>query len=154
MLTSALLFVHLVCFAAYLGAGFGQLRLLKRSTGEGVAPVTRDELERLCAGVVTKIELPAIMGSVLTGVVFIAQNPALMKMGWLHGKLTCVLGLLVLSHLEMFNARKIVRARTERGDAAADEIASRKARHGAFGTIGAALVVVLLVLVTFVRLGG
>ena len=54
----------------------------------------------------------------------------------------------------MFNARKIVRARTERGDAAADEIASRKARHGTFGTIGAALVVVLLVLVTFVRLGG
>lgn len=152
MLTSALLFVHLLSFAAYLGAGFGQLRLLRRSQAEGLAPAVRDELERLAAAVVTKIELPAIMGSVVTGAVFIAQNPALMKMGWLHGKLACVLGLLVLSHLEMFNARRIVRAR-EAGDKA-DEIAERKARHGVLGAIGTALVVALMILVTFVRLGG
>ena len=49
----------------------------------------------------------------------------------------------------MDNARKIVAARKERGDAAAEEIASRKARHALMGTIGTVLVVAVLVLVAY-----
>ena len=121
MLTAALLLVHLVAFAAYLGAGFGQLQMIKLSTRPGTAPATRDAYERIAASVITKIELPAIFTSIASGVVFITQTPALMKQGWLHGKLLCVLLLAVLSHLEMFNARKIGRAR-EAGGATADEV--------------------------------
>ena len=76
-----------------------------------------------------------------------------MRQGWLHGKLTCVLLLAVLSHLEMFNARKIVKAREANAAGAEDEIARRKSRHASLGAVGSLLVVVLLVLVTFVRLG-
>ena len=73
--------------------------------------------------------------------------PLWMHQGWLHAKLACVALLLVLSHLEMFNARKIVKARAARGDAAADEIAARKKRHALFGLIGTLALVSVVVLV-------
>lgn len=152
-MTAALLLVHLAAFAAYLGSGFAQTQMMKLSTKAGIDAAVRDEYERLAALVVTKIELPAIFASMASGAVFIAQNPLLMKQGWLHGKLTVVLLLAVLSHLEMFNARKIVRARASGAASAAEEIAGRKRRHATFGAVGALLVVALLVLVTFVRLG-
>ena len=153
VLTPTALLVHLVSFAAYLGAGFAQLQMMKLSTRQDTAPELRNAYERLAATVVTKIELPALMGSILSGIFFIAQTPAWMKQGWLHGKLTCVLLLAVLSHLEMFNARKIVKARAAGGPGVDDEIAKRKKRHATFGAVGTALFVVLLVLVTFGRLG-
>jgi hypothetical protein len=59
--------------------------------------------------------------------------------------------LLVLSHLEMFNARRLVRAREARGDAAADEIAARKKRHALMGAVGTVLVIAVLVLATVLR---
>jgi uncharacterized membrane protein len=152
VLTAALLFIHLVAFAAYLGAGFGQLQLMKASARPGTAPALRDAYERLSASVITRIEVPAIFASIASGIVFITQNPALMKQGWLHGKLLCVLLLAVLSHVEMFNARAIVRAREAGGAGADDAIGKRKARHNLLGGVGTLLVVALLVLVTFVRL--
>lgn len=152
MVASTLLFVHLVAFAAYLGAGFAQLQLMKRSRAGGLAPEVRADREALAAGIITKIELPAILASIVSGAGFIAQNPALMKLGWLHGKLFCVLLLAILSHLEMFNARKIVKARAARGAAAGPEIDALKRRQGVFGAMGTVVVVVVLVLVTFVRL--
>ncbi|MDB5218556.1 MAG: hypothetical protein JWO86_6483 [Myxococcaceae bacterium] len=157
MITAALLLIHLVAFAAYLGAGFGQLQMIKLSARPGTTTDTRDAYERIAATVITRIEVPAIFVSIASGIGFIAQNPAFMKQGWLHGKLLCVLLLAVLSHLEMFNARKIVRARAAGGGGKANadvdaEIAKRKARHSVLGGIGSLLVVALLVLVTFVRL--
>ncbi len=103
-----------------------------------MAPAARDELEKLSAAVVTKIELPAIMGSIASGIGFIAQNPAVMKAGWLHAKLAVVLLLALLSHAEMFNARKIVKARA--ANANEDEIEARKKRHEMFGGVGSLLV--------------
>ena len=73
-----------------------------------IAPDGRDAYERLSASILSKIELPAIFGSILSGIAFVAQSPLFLKQGWLHGKLICVL-LAVLSHVEMFNARSIVR---------------------------------------------
>jgi uncharacterized membrane protein len=151
MLVSTLLFVHLVSFAAYLGAGFAQTQMMKRSRSKDISPEVRADREKTAASVITKIELPAIIGSILSGIGFIAQNPAVMKFGWLHGKLLCVVLLLGLSHAEMFNARKIVKARA--ANAKEEEIEAKKKRHDVYGTIGALLVVALLVLVTFVRLG-
>lgn len=152
-MTAALLLVHLVAFAAFLGAGFAQTQMMKRSSRPGLGADVRDEYERLAAAIVTKIEVPAIFASIASGIVFVIMTPALMKMGWLHGKLTCVLLLAVLSHLEMFNARKIVKARQGGGSWPEAEIEARKKRHGVLGSVGALLMVVLLVMVTFVRLG-
>jgi uncharacterized membrane protein len=134
----------------YIAAGFAQNQFLQLPARADVAAEIRDAYERLAATIVTKIELPALIGSIVSGIVFVAQSPLFLKQGWLHGKLVCVLVLLVLSHLEMFNARKIVRARQA---GAADEIAARKKRHAVLGNIGAFVVVVLLALVTFGRLG-
>jgi protoporphyrinogen IX oxidase len=149
MLHKILILLHLVGFAAYIGAGFAQQQFVTRSGRDGVAAAVRDEYERLAASIVTKIELPALFGQVVTGILFIAITPQWLTQGWLHGKLACVAVLLVLSHLEMFNARRIVKVRSARGDGAAEEIAARKARHATFGLFGTLAVVILVGLVAY-----
>ena len=144
-----LILVHLVGFAAYLGAGFAQQQLVARSAEGGLVAAVRDNYEKLAAAIVTKIEVPAIALQLVTGVTFLVLSPAWLQFGWMHGKLTCVAGLLALSHAEMFNARKIVAARAARGDAAGEEIAARKKRHALFGSIGSLFAVALLVLVAY-----
>jgi uncharacterized membrane protein len=146
-----LVLLHLVGFAAFLGASFAQRQLMRMSAREGLAPAVRDEYERLVAAIVTKVEVPALFAQVVTGIGFIAESPDYLHQHWLHAKLTAVVVLLVLSHLEMFNARRLVRARAARGDAAKDEIAQRKKRHAAMGALEAVLIVAILLLVTVLR---
>ena len=132
MLHKILILLHLVGFAGYIGAGFAQQQFVTRSARGGLAAAVRDEYERLAATIVTQIELPALFAQVATGVVLIALAPLWLTQGWLHGKLACVVVLLVLSHLEMFNARRIVKARSARGDARARRrrgFARRRARR-------------------------
>jgi uncharacterized membrane protein len=149
MVHKALILVHLVGFAAYLGAGFAQQQFMKRSRAAAMASGIRDEYERLASTIVTTIELPALMIQVATGIAFLALYPAFLKLGWLHGKLACVIALLALSHAEMFNARAVVKARAARGDGANAEVDVRKARHATFGAAGTLVVIVLLVLVAY-----
>jgi uncharacterized membrane protein len=149
MVHKVLILFHLVGFAAYIGAGFAQQQFVTRSAREGLGAAVRDEYERLAATIVTQIELPALFAQVVTGIVLIVLAPLWLTQGWLHGKLACVVVLLVLSHVEMFNARRIVKARAARGDAASDEIAARKKRHATFGLLGTLAVVVLLGLVAY-----
>jgi len=143
------LLVHLVGFATFLGGAFAQQEFMKRSARAGLAPAVRDEYERLAAAIVTKLELPGLFAQVASGVGFIALSTSWLQAGWLHVKLTAVVILLVLSHVEMFNARRLVRARAERGDAAADEIATRKKRHAQLGALGTVLVVAVLLCVVY-----
>jgi uncharacterized membrane protein len=149
MLHKLLLLIHLVGFAAYLGAGFAQQKFMGRSAQSGVVAAVRDEYERLSATIITTIELPALLVQVATGVIFLVLTTAWLNQGWLHGKLACVAALLVLSHLEMFNARKIVKARATQGEAASAVIARRKARHRMLGTLGTVAVVLVVGLVAF-----
>jgi protoporphyrinogen IX oxidase len=149
MLHKLLVLIHLVGFASYLGAGFAQHQFMSRSAAGGMAAAVRDEYERLSSAIVTAIELPSLVVQIATGVTFLVLTPAWLTQGWLHAKLGCVLVLLVLSHLEMFNARKIVKARAARGETASAEVAPRKARHRMFGTLGSAAVVLLICLVAY-----
>jgi uncharacterized membrane protein len=151
MFLLVLLLLHLFGLAAYLGGGAAQQLFMRMSGRAGLSPVLRDEYERLSASLVTRVELPALFAQVVTGVAFIVAEPALLQQHWLHGKLTAVLVLLVLAHLEMFNARKLVKARAARGDAAADEIAARKSRHALLGGAGAVLVLAVMLLATVLR---
>jgi uncharacterized membrane protein len=144
-----LIFVHLLGFAAYLGAGFSQQQFMKKSAESGLPSAVRDEYERLAALVTARIEGPAVGVQILTGIIFLVMVPDWLHMGWLHAKLTCVFLLVGLTHAERANARKIVAARKERGDAAAEEIASRKARHAMMGRIGAVLVAAVIALVAY-----
>ena len=152
-LHSVLILLHLLGFAAFLGGAFAQQQFMKMSAKAGLAAAVRDEYERLAAAIVTKAEVPGMFAQVVTGVVMIVSQPEMhyLKQHWLHGKLAAVAALLVLSHLEMFNARRIVKARAARGDAAADEIAARKKKHAAMGLVGTVLVVALILFVTVLR---
>jgi uncharacterized membrane protein len=146
-----LVLLHLLGFAAFVGASFAQRQLMRMSARDGLAPALRDDYERLVAAIVTKVEVPALFAQVVTGIGFIAESPDYLHQHWLHAKLTAVVLLLVLSHLEMFNARRLVRARAAQGDAAKDEIARRKRRHAAMGALEAVLIVAILLLVTVLR---
>jgi uncharacterized membrane protein len=150
-LHSVLILLHLLGFAAFLGGAFAQQEFMKMSTKAGVAAAVRDEYERLAAAICTKAEVPGMFVQLVTGVVMVIQQPTFMKEHWLHGKLAAVALLLVLSHLEMFNARRLVKARAERGDAAKDEIDARKKKHAAMGLVGTVLVVALVLFVTVLR---
>lgn len=145
------LFFHLAAFAFYVGAGFFQQRLMRRSTDESLPETVRYDHEQLVANILTFVELPAIMLSVASGVAFVAMSPALMQQGWLHGKLTCVAILLVLSHIEMFNARKIVKLRASGTANMGSDISARKIKHQTFGLVGTLVLVALLALVSFAR---
>jgi uncharacterized membrane protein len=149
--TQLALFFHLLGFAAYVGAAVTQQLLMRRSANESLPDEVRYDHEALAAKTLVLFELPSILVSIASGAAFIAIHPEWMRQGWVHGKLTCVVVLLVLSHLEMFNARKIVRLRKTGGSGMGDQIAARKARHATFGTIGAVVVGLVLFLVAFVR---
>ncbi|HEY8080317.1 MAG TPA: DUF2269 family protein [Labilithrix sp.] len=148
-LARVFLLVHLVGFATFLGGAFAQQEFMKRSARDGLSAAVRDEYERLSAAIVTKLELPGLFAQIASGIGFIALNSSWLQAGWLHAKLTAVALLLVLSHVEMFNARKLVRARAQRGDAAAAEIATRKKRHAQLGAVGTVLVVAVIGLVVY-----
>jgi uncharacterized membrane protein len=142
--------LHLVGFAAFLGGAFAQQQLLKTSVG--LPPPARDERESLASAICTKIEVPGIMAQLVTGVLFLVHEPEYLKQHWLHGKLTAVAALLVLSHLEMFNARKIVALRSAGGKSADAEIDALKKKHATMGAVGTVGVVAVLAFVTVLRL--
>jgi uncharacterized membrane protein len=141
--------IHLLGFAAFLGGAVAQQQFMRTSAGASVLPPVRDAYERLSAEIVTKVELPSLIAQLFSGVLFVMQVPGYMRMGWLHAKLLAVLVLLVLAHVEMFNARAIARLRQRHGDSAAAEIGKRKQRHFQLGLIGAVAVVAVVLLVTF-----
>jgi protoporphyrinogen IX oxidase len=149
MLYHLAIFLHLIGFAAFAGAAFAQQRLMGASRRASIAAQMRDTYESLAASIVTKVELPAAFLSVISGVLILSQRPFWLKNGWLHVKLTVVVILLILAHLEMFNARRLVRARNQRGDQANGEISARKARHAVYGSIGFFGVLVILGVVAF-----
>lgn len=149
--TNLALFFHLIGFAAYVGAAVTQQLLMRRSASVSLTDDVRYDNEGLVAKIIVRFELPALLVSIGSGAIFVAIHPEWMRQAWMHGKLTCVVVLLVLSHLEMFNALKIVRLRKSGGSGMGDQITARKARHATFGTVGAVVVGLVLFLVAFVR---
>lgn len=142
---------HLLGFAGWGGAAVAQQRFMAASRSPRIEPVLRDEYERLSARLITRLELVAAVLSILSGLTLLYLRPGLLRMPGMHMKLTMVALILVLTHLEMFNARRIVRLRQDGGDVT--RIADRKSRHAAYGTIGAILFFGILIVVTFVIRG-
>jgi uncharacterized membrane protein len=151
MLVKIAYLLHWLGFAAFLGGAFAQQQFMAASAGAGVLPAVRDAYERASAAIVTKIELPALIVQIVSGLIFILEFPGWMKMGWLHGKLAAVVVLLVLAHVEMFNARAVARLRQRHGETSNAEIAQRKQRHAKLGIAGTVAVVAVLGLVAFGR---
>jgi uncharacterized membrane protein len=150
MLQHTALFFHLAAFALYTGAAIAQQRLIAASAADGLAAEVRKAYEEFAEGIVSRVELPSIFLAGFSGILFLVDDAGFLKQAaWFHPKMLCVLLLAVLSHLEMFNTRRIVRARFAGKPEA--EILARKKRHAVYGWVGAFLLVVVLVLVAFVR---
>jgi uncharacterized membrane protein len=97
------------------------------------------------------VELTGLFAQVLTGVGLVVAVPGFLTQHWLHAKLTAALIVLVLAHVEMINARRIVKARQARGDAADGEIAGRKKRQATVGAAVNILLLAILLLATVLR---
>jgi uncharacterized membrane protein len=151
MFLSFLLLVHLLGFAAFVVGALAQQQFMRSSSRAGLVAAVRDEYERLAAAVSTKVELTGLFVQVLSGVGIVVVQPYFLKQHWLHAKLTAVLVLLVLAHVDMINARRIVKARQARGEAADGEIAPRKQRQATVGVVVDVLIVAVLLLVTVLR---
>lgn len=145
------LLFHLVGFAAFAGAAFAQQRFFKLSAAAGLPPAVRDAWERAGATTCARIQLPAIFLSVFSGIGFLLLVPGYLKFGWIHMKLTLVVLLLVVTHLEMFNAKRIARLRVA-GNADAD-IAARKRRQEMFAVLSLVLFLGVLYLAVFKPFG-
>jgi uncharacterized membrane protein len=150
MYVLTLILLHLVGFAAFLGGGFAQHQLMKSSRVANLSPAARDERESLAATICTKVELPALFAQLATGILLVVSEPGYLKQHWLHGKLTAVLVLLVLAHLDMVNVRKIVELRRA-GRGGEAEITALKARHALVGTVSGILLLAVLLFVTVLR---
>jgi uncharacterized membrane protein len=143
------LFFHLGGFAGFAAAALAGQALFAASRAAGAAGAARDRAERLAAAIVTRLELPAILVSILSGLGMLHESAwAPLRQGWMHGKLTAVAVLLVTSHLEMINGRKIVKARAAGDDAAAE---ARKRRQALYGWIDLAAIAAIVALVTVGR---
>jgi uncharacterized membrane protein len=151
MLLATLLLVHLVGFAAFVGGAVAQQQLMRRSAGAGLPPAVRDAYERASAAVSLKVELYGLFLQVASGVGAIVVVPGFLQQHWLHAKLSVVVVLLVLAHVEMINARKVVKARQAQGEAASDAIAARKRRLSVVGTVVDVLIAVVILLATVLR---
>jgi hypothetical protein len=135
-----LILLHLVGFAAFVGAACAQQQLMRSSSGASLAAAVRDDREAL-----------ALFAQLGTGILLVVSEPGYLRQHWLHGKLSAVLLLLVLANLELINARKIVALRAARGAGTEGEIAARKRRHAVLGAVGAVAVVAVLLFVTVLR---
>lgn len=151
MIALVLILLHLVGFAAFLGGAFAQQRLMQTSARADLPPAARNERESLAATICTQVELPALFAQLATGIGLVVLQPGYLKQHWLHGKLTFVLLLFVLAHIEMINARKIVSRRAEGGPHAETDIAALKKRHALLGSVGTVAVVLVLLFVTVLR---
>jgi uncharacterized membrane protein len=146
-----LILLHLVGFAAFVGAACAQQQLMRSSSGASLAAAVRDDREALAARICAKVEVPALFAQLGTGILLVVSEPGYLRQHWLHGKLSAVLLLLVLANLELINARKIVALRAARGAGTEGEIATRKRRHAVLGAVGAVAVVAVLLFVTVLR---
>jgi uncharacterized membrane protein len=153
MLMSVLVLFHLLGFAAFVGGALAQQHFMRGSGKAGLVAAVRDEYERLAAAVCTKVELTGLFAQVLTGVAIVAVLPGFLTQHWLHAKLTAVLVLLVLAHVEMIGARRIVKARQAGGEGAEGDITARKKRHATVGIAVDVLIVAVLLLASVLRTG-
>lgn len=140
--------LHIVGFAVFLGGAALQQHLMKASRKPGLHEAIRDNYEQVAAFACKALELPGFFVQIVSGILFVVNFPGHLKAPWLHGKLTAVAILLVLSHVEMINASKIVKARQA---GRLDEIETRKQRHQTLGNVGTVCVVAILGLVFFGR---
>lgn len=148
MLHRVALLLHLLGLVLFLGGAVAQTQFIKASAAKGLNDAVRDKYEELAAFCSKKIELPGLFLQIISGSLFVYLFPGYLKAPWLHIKLTFVAILLVLCHMEMINASKIVKARKAGKD---DEIDARKKKHNTMGAIGTVCVLAIVGVVIFGR---
>lgn len=144
-------FVHYLGFSLAIGAAVAGGIALRRARR---APVLeRVGLEDAAATIVTRAELPGLFVAVFGGILATAANPRLLRVDesgvgpWLHIKLVMVMALLVVCHLKMFSARRLVRQRSHAASEADCEVLARRTRR--LDALGLALAFAIMLVATF-----
>lgn len=140
------LYLHIVSFAAYAGSAVAAGNILKNSKRPGLDPAGRLSWLTAGASTITKVELPFAFALILTGVGLLLMTPGFMKAAWMHMKLTLVLIAVILTHLKMFNAKRMVKAAMA---GQTDELMARGKRQFVFGMMSLALGLLIVGLAVF-----
>jgi uncharacterized membrane protein len=79
--------------------------------------VFRKGLEKAALEAVGRVEIPGVFIAILGGVLLVVAQPSVIDPEtsgagpWLHIKLAFVMGALVVAHMRMFNAQRLLRSR-------------------------------------------
>jgi uncharacterized membrane protein SirB2 len=147
-------FGHLVHYAGFeiaIGASVSAQSMLNAARKHTAA--SRAGIEDSAASILAKLNLAGLFVALFGGILLIVQNPAVLKPAesgagpWLHIKLLLVFILLVVAHLRMFRAKKLVRTRAGGGTEAECEVLTGKALM--FGKIDFALTAAIFFVATF-----
>ena len=146
--------VHFWGFAMAVGGAMGALRAHQASRGHTAE--SKKGIEEVAAALITKVELPGLFIALFGGILAIANNPMVMKPAasgagpWLHIKLVLVLAVLVIAHLKMFRARRLVRERASGASEADCDALLSKAELFAKVDLGLQLAIFFLATFRFV----
>lgn len=143
--------IHFIGLGMSVGAAVAALVLLRSAAKAD--PAQRTGLERAVGDLVGKVEIPGIFVAILGGILLVVARPEVFdpeKSGagpWLHVKLVFVMGALVVAHLRMFNAKRLVRERA--AGAASGELEAMIGKGKRLDGVSVAVYAALLFLVTF-----
>lgn len=147
-------FVHLIHFwgfAMAVGASLAALKVhsLVRTHEAGA----KKGLEEAGKALLTKLEIPGLFLALTGGIIAIMLNPDHLRVSasgagpWLHIKLVGVLALLVVAHLRMFRASRLVRERA--AGATEADLDALLGQALMFGKVDVLLTALIFILATF-----
>lgn len=143
--------IHFIGLGMSVGAAIAALVILRSAARAD--DVQRSGLERAVGDLVSKVEIPGIFVAILGGILLVVARPEVFdpeRSGagpWLHIKLVFVMGALVVAHLRMFNAKRLVRERAGGASTAALDAMVGKGKR--LDWVGVGVYLLLLFLVTF-----
>jgi protoporphyrinogen IX oxidase len=101
--------VHVMAIISWMAGLLYIFRLYVNHAMESEA-VVRDRFSHMERRLLNYITTPAMVVSVATGVTMLLIQPELLKAHWMHVKLTCVVGLLVMHGLAILWRKQLIDA--------------------------------------------
>jgi hypothetical protein len=134
-------FIHFLGLGMAIGAAIAAALLFRQA------------LERAAADTIGKIEIPGVFVAIVGGILLVIAHPEVLDPAasgvgpWLHIKIAFVMGALVVAHLRMFNAKRLVRARE--ANESKDELDGLISKGKKLDSAGLALYLIILFVAAF-----
>ncbi len=99
--------LHVLAIISWMAGMLYLVRLYVNHAME-TEPVVMERLQGMERRLLRAITTPAMVVSLLTGIAMLAMNPVLLKMPWMHVKLTLVVGMLAMHGMASSWRKKLI----------------------------------------------